>query len=129
MDANRILEQLKAYGYTTPEGVDDTAIITFMIDEVNLYIKHFCNICVVPECLEYVIIDMVCGKFLQLKKNTGQLTQIQLDGVLKAVRDGDTQVEYNVSYQVEPEAQFVVFIDKLIKGHNEMLLRHRRLAW
>ena len=129
MDANTILEQLKTYGYTTPEGADDTALITFIIAEVKQYIKHYCNVCEVPECLEYVIIDMACGKFLQLKKNTGQLTQIQLGGVLKAVRDGDTQVEYNVSYQVEPEAQFITFIDKLINGHESELIRHRRLCW
>ena len=129
MDAKIILEKLKAYGYVTPEGGDDTMLITLQLEQVTQYIKHYCNICVVPDCLESVIVDMVCGKFLQLKKSTGQLSQMQIGGVLKAVRDGDTQVEYNVSYQVDPEATFLTFVDKLINGHDEQLIRHRRLVW
>lgn len=129
MDANIILEQLKAYGYTTPEGSDDRILITLQIDQVEQYIKHYCNVCEIPECLEHVIIDMVCGKFLQLKKMTGQLSQIQLGGVLKSVRDGDTTVEYNVSYMADPEAVFLAFVDKLINGHENELVCHRRLSW
>ena len=123
---DRVTEKLKSYGYTTVEP-NDIVLINLLRGEVEQYVKHYCNICVVPECLEYVIIDMICGKFLQLKKHTGQLKQ--LDAVLKAVRDGDTQVEYNVSYQADPEATFLVFVDKLINGHNEQLIRHRRLCW
>lgn len=123
---DRVTEKLKSYGYTTVEP-NDIVLINLLRGEVEQYVKHYCNICVIPECLEYVIIDMICGKFLQLKKHTGQLKQ--LDAVLKAVRDGDTQVEYNVSYQADPEATFLVFVDKLINGHNEQLIRHRRLCW
>ena len=129
MDANTILEALKSYGYVTPEGADDTTLVFMLISDVNQYIKHYCNVNEVPECLEHVVISMVCGKFLQLKKVTGQLTQIQLDGVLKSVRDGDTTVEYNVSYLADPEATFTAFVDKMINGHESELISHRRLTW
>ena len=125
---DRVTEKLKSYGYTTVEP-SDIVLINLLRGEVEQYVKHYCNICVIPECLEYVVADMICGKFLQLKKTTGQLTQLQLGGVLKAVRDGDTEVEYNVSYQVDPESTFLVFVDKLINGHSEELTRHRRLCW
>lgn len=125
---DRVTEKLKSYGYTTVEP-SDIVLINLLRGEVEQYVKHYCNICVIPECLEYVIADMICGKFLQLKKTTGQLTQLQLGGVLKAVRDGDTEVEYNVSYQVDPESTFLIFVDKLINGHSDELTRHRRLCW
>lgn len=123
-----IIEKLKSYGYGEIEP-SDIVIINLLRSDVEQYIKHYCNICTIPDCLECVIVEMICGKFLQMKKHTGQLTQLQLGGVLKAVRDGDTQVEYNVSYQADPEATFLVFVDKLINGHNEQLIRHRRLCW
>lgn len=123
-----IIEKLKSYGYDTVEP-SDIVIINLLRDDVEQYIKHYCNICEIPECLENVIVEMTCGKFLQMKKSTGQLTELQLGGVLKAVRDGDTQVEYNVSYQVDPESTFLVYVDKLINGHTEQLIRHRRLVW
>ena len=121
-----IIEKLKSYGYGTVEP-SDIVIINLLRSDVEQYIKHYCNICEIPPCLENVIVEMVCGKFLQVKKTTGQMEQ--LGGVLKAVRDGETQVEYNVSCQADPEATFLVFVDKLINGHNEQLIRHRRLCW
>lgn len=122
-----IIEKLKSYGYTPSEDGSDLVIINLLRNDVEQYIKHYCNICTIPDCLENVIVEMTCGKFLQLKKTTGQMKQ--LDSVLKAVRDGDTQVEYNVSYQADPEATFLLFVDKLINGHNEQLIAHRRLRW
>lgn len=124
-----ITEKLKSYGYTSSDSVNDSVIINLLRDEVEQYIKHYCNICTVPACLEYVVVEMVCGKFLQLKKSTGQLTELQLSGVLKSVQDGDTRVEYNVSYMADPEATFLTFIDKLINGHMNELVAHRRMRW
>ena len=123
-----IIEKLKSYGYTTVEP-SDIVIINLLRADVEQYIKHYCNLHEIPDCLENVIVDMTCGKFLQMKKSTGQLTELQLGGVLKAVRDGDTQVEYNVSYQVDPESTFLVYVDKMINGHANQLIRHRRMIW
>lgn len=127
MEVETIKERLSSMGY---ECVDaDTFAIQYTIGDVEQYIKHFCNISEVPACLEYVWIDMVCGKFLQTKKSMGQLTSIQFEPLLRSIRDGDTTVEYNNSYMSDPETFFNTLMEKLINGHNVELIAHRRLRW
>lgn len=127
MELETIKERLSSMGYECVEG-DDFAI-QYTIREVEQYIKHFCNIGTIPECLEYVWIDMVTGKFLQTKKAMGKLTAIQFQPLLSSIRDGDTTVEYNNSYTSDPEQVFQTVLDKLINGHNVELLTHRRIRW
>ncbi len=127
MDIETIKEQLTAMGYECVEG-DDFAI-QFCIQEVEQYIKHFCNISEVPACLEHVWIDIATGRFLNTKKAMGKLTAIQFQPLLTSIRDGDTTVEYNNSYNSDPEQLFLNMLDKMINGHNLELLAHRRIKW
>lgn len=127
MDIRDIKNRLKSFGYELVDG--DEVAIEYAEGKAIQYIKHFCNISEVPECLDYVLMDIICGEFLQLKRVTGQLTSVQIEPIAKSIQDGDTRVEYNVSYQVDPVATFNLFVDKLINGHNEELIKHRRLVW
>lgn len=127
MEVETIKERLTSMGYEFCEN-DDFAI-QYSVNEVEQYIKHFCNISEVPACLEYVWIDMVVGKFLQTKKAMGKLTAIQFQPLLSSIRDGDTTVEYNSSYTSDPELLFQSVLDKLINGHNLELIAHRRIKW
>lgn len=127
METETIKERLASFGY---ECVDsDDFVIRYMIGKVEQEIKHFCNIAEVPACLEYVWIDKVCGEFLNSKKSMGQLTSIKFEPLMSSIRDGDTTVEFNNSYESDPEAFFKTFVTKLIDGHNEELIAHRRLHW
>lgn len=127
MDITEIKTRLESFGYKFVDG--DELAIEYAEGKAIQYIKHFCNISEIPECLDYVLMDMICGEFLQLKRNTGQLTSIQTEPIVKSIQDGDTRVEYNVSYQTDPAGVFNAFVDSLIKGHNDELIRHRRLLW
>lgn len=127
MEINEIILRLKSFGYEPIEG--DEIAIEYAMGKAIQYIKHFCNISEVPDCLDYVLMDIICGEFLQLKRVTGQLTSVQIEPIAKSIQDGDTRVEYNVSYMVDPVAIFNTFVDNLINGHNEELIRHRKLAW
>ena len=127
MEIETIKERLSSMGY---ECVDtDTFALQYTISDVEQYIKHFCNISEVPACLEMAWIDMVCGKFLMTKKSMGQLTAIQFEPLLRSIRDGDTTVEYNNSYDSDMETFFKNLMDKLINGHNLELLAHRKIRW
>lgn len=121
----KIKERLASLGYECVES-DDFAL-DFVIKKTEQHIKHFCNIITIPDCLEWVMIDMVCGEFLQTKHVTGQLTSLQIDAVVKKIQDGDTTVEYNAT--TDREATFNAFLTKLTIGHQEELLRHRKLVW
>lgn len=125
MDLEKIKLRLKSLGYEVVEG-DDFAL-TYIMGKVEQHIKHFCNIDEVPECLEYVFIDMVAGEFLQAKQNTGQLTESQIEPIIKKIQDGDTTVEY--SSTVDSLVMFNQLVDKLINGYKNDLIRHRKLVW
>ena len=125
MDIEQIKERLADLGYTCVDGDDFN--IQFLMGKCEQYIKHYCNITEIPECLNYVLVDMVAGEFLQVKKATGQLTSIQIEPIVKKIQDGDTTVEYNVSG--DSEAIFNTFVDNLINGHETELIRHRKLVW
>ena len=125
MNIETVKSRLKFLGYECVK--DDDFAITFVMSKVEQHIKHCCNIDDVPDCLEFVFVDMVCGDFLQTKKATGQLTSIEIEPIVKRIQDGDTTVETNAT--VDSELVFNTFIDKLINGHQEDLLAHRRLKW
>lgn len=127
MDIETIKERLTSMGYECVE--EDDFAIQYCIQEVEQYIKHFCNISEVPPCLEYVWIEIATGRFLNTKKAMGKLTALQFQPLLTSIRDGDTTVEFNNSYNSDPEQQFIALLDKMINGHNLELLAHRKLLW
>ena len=97
------------------------------MNKVEQHIKHYCNIDDVPESLNYIAIDMICGEFLQSKKSTGQLTALEIEPIVKRIQDGDTTVEFTSS--VDNEAIFDMFVNKLISGYEADLLAHRCIVW
>lgn len=125
MDLEKIKLRLKSLGYEVVEG--DEFALTFIMSKVEQHIKHYCNIEFIPECLEYVFIDMVAGEFLQTKKSTGQLTSLQIEPIVKKIQDGDTTVEFSAT--ADMDAMFNQLTDKLIHGYESDLLRHRKLVW
>ena len=124
MYLEKIKMRLKSLGYE----LEDDYVINFAMDKTEQYIKHFCNIDEVPDCLEYVFIDICCGEILRDKKATGQLTSIQLEQVVRSIKDGDTEVSFGSS-GVSAESRFESLIDKLTNGHIDSLIRHRQLCW
>lgn len=125
MDIELVKQRLEGLGYECVEG--DDLHIQFLIRKTEQYIKHYCNINEIPDCLTHVWIDIVCGDLLQCKKAMGQLTSVQLEPIVKKIQDGDTTLEYCAT--TDSEAVFNAFVDKLIDGHETELIRHRKLVW
>lgn len=124
------MEWLKRYcGYTQTVGEFDHSyhLIPRLRQQTIQEIKHFCNISEIPECLDSVVMDIVCGKFLRLKKESGTLTKIEFEPIVKRIQDGDTTVEYSASGNADDD--FNAFVDRLINGHQADLLAHRKLRW
>lgn len=120
-----VKERLMSLGYEV--GDNDTFALNFLMSKVENHIKHFCNINEIPECLDYIVIDMVCGEFLQTKKSLGQLTELEIEPIVKKIQDGDTTVEF--SSTVDNEAIFNKFVNKLINGYETDLIAHRCIVW
>lgn len=122
---DNIKNRLNGFGYTLLE-TDDFAI-NFILQKIINDVKHFCNIQEVPECLNNNIVDAVCSEFLQSKKSLGQLSDLQMEGIVKKIQDGDTTVEY-VSGSSDSMTVFDNFINSL-KLNTNSLIAHRCLKW
>lgn len=121
----KVKERLKSLGYEVVDG--DEFGIQFAVQKAEQYIKHFCNISEIPDCLTHVLIDMAAGDFLLTKKSMGQLTSVQIEPIVKKIQEGDATVEYAAT--VDREATFNAYLDKMVRGHDAELVAHRKLRW
>lgn len=121
-----IKERLTSLGYMATE-VDDKSI-EFQLNKVELYIKHWCNIDEVPECLKYVVIERVCGEFLLEKASFNQLDETLVSSLVKSTKIGDTEIDYQVGATTPLDILRSQCKNMTSYGKTE-LLAHRRLGW
>ena len=121
----QVKERLASLGYEVVEI--DFFGLQFAVQKAEQYIKHFCNITEIPDCLSHVWIDMAAGDFLLTKKSIGQLSSMQIEPIVKKIQDGDTTVEYAAT--VDREATFNAYLDTMVHGHDSELIAHRKLRW
>ncbi|MFA6680233.1 MAG: hypothetical protein WCR96_07085, partial [Candidatus Methanomethylophilaceae archaeon] len=79
--------------------------------------------------LEKVLVDFVCAEFLRAKKSSGQLSEIELDAIVKAIDTGDTKTEFAVG-NVSADEKFYLLLNKLsFDPTSPDLLYHRKIVW
>lgn len=122
-----VLKRLVSFGYTPTK--DDDFSIAFGIQKVQSHIQNVTNQEIVPEGLFEVATDMVCGEFLNVKYLSGKLEMDNLDfeGIVKSVTEGDTSVTFEVSGQ--DEDKFRKLIAWLMDGKGCDLLCYRKMRW
>lgn len=120
-----IKSRLASLGYQADNN--DIFALRFVLTQVENHIKNFCNIDAIPAELETVVVDRVCGTFLNQKKASGQLTGAQIEGVVKRITDGDTTVEF--ASNTDAETVFNSYINNLVNGNDGDLIRFRKLCW
>jgi len=121
-----VTSRLTAFGYAATEL--DIAILPFIITKVENKIKSECNVDEIPEALNNIAIDMICGEFLFSMKQSGKLTDsFDLDTMVTSVATGDTSVSFDPKYSVEQRLN--TLIDYLMnKGEGEFAC-YRTLKW
>lgn len=125
MYLEKIKLRLKSLGYEVKE--EDDFALDFVMRKTEQYIKHFCNINEVPECLEYPFIELCVSDFMISKMSMGKLESMELEQVVKSIEDGDTTVSFQSG--MDANTRFVVYFEGLMKTQEESLLRHRKLMW
>lgn len=121
-----VTARLKELGYTVTD--DDTAMITYITNQVEQEIKNRCNITAIPDALQYVEVDMICGELLDLKNSSGALASVfDMAAAEKSISEGDTSVTYS------DEDSLATKIGKIIvwlKTHGiDGLIEFRRVRW
>ena len=109
--------RLKSLGYNVTEADDFS--LEYNQDEAIEYVKHFCNIDEIPDCLKCVIIDRACGNFLKEKQAIGEYS---VESTPTKMQIGDTTIESSSESSKS-------IINTLINGHLEKLLAHRCIEW
>lgn len=121
-----IKERLASLGYAVTDS-DDKSILA-LIKKVEQNILHWCNIDEVPECLNYVIIERVCGEFLLDKASFNQLDEGLVGSLVKTTKIGDTEIQHQVGATTPLDILRSQCKNMISYGKTD-LIAHRRLPW
>lgn len=125
-DVAGVKARLQQFGYTPL--VTDDSMIAYEISKISSTVKRKLNLIVLPEDdMEEVLIDMVCGEFLAVKRSLGEYTPENVTQVVKSIQEGDTNITFD--NKSTPDARLDGFIGWLSSGHNGALLTYRRVRW
>lgn len=120
-----IVDRLVLLGYEMKP--EDELILPFVMDKVLNNIKNSCNITSIPEGLMATAIDMVCGEFLFLKNQTGQLESFDSEIAIKKVSLGDTDVTFGDS--LSSEQRLDNLINYLMTNGKGDFVCYRKIKW
>lgn len=121
-----LIARLDSLGYSY-NSETDSWLLTFCRESVESRIKNRINDSSIPNQLQEIEVDMICGEFLMAKKSTNQLNGYDFERIVQSIREGDTQVTFQSGST--PEQQFDSLIGNMIHGHDEDLIRFRKLVW
>ncbi len=125
---DRIVERLTALGYVYDNGSDDTLLESEM-KRGEAYVLSFCNLTSIPEEIEEVYIDIVCGYFLRSRLYNGDLSEGgAVSGIAEKITEGDVSVEYAADKEVGLYERADRLISGLLNKETE-LTAVKKLKW
>ena len=122
-----VINRLISFGYP-PKDVDLWELSFIMLDVENR-IKNSCNTTSIPEGLNCIAVDMICGQFLMNRKNSGrlELSNLDLSGAITSITEGDVSISFDAGST--DEQRFNQLINYLMtKGEGEFVC-YRKLKW
>ena len=122
-----VVERLVSFGYEPTDA--DVWMIAFSTKGTVNHVLNESNHSKVPDGLFEVVVDMICGEVLNAKFCSGQLelTNLNLDGMIQSVTEGDTTVSF--SAEGSDESKLKGLLSWLIQGKGCDLLCYRRMRW
>ena len=124
MDIDTVKKRLEILGYEHDPSED--SVIDYVIQMTAQTIRNTCNRFDIPESLEYVWCDMVCGELLGTKLAMGKLTSVQISQIATRIKEGDTEVTF--AEGIDPRQHLTALFRNMASG-NGQLIKHRKLAW
>lgn len=122
-----VLKRLESLGYNIKDT--DAWIISFSVQRVENTIKNSCNTPTIPDGLKQIAIDMICGEFLFVKKQSGQLEGFNLEMAIKQIQTGDTSTTFAVEASSSPEQRLDSLISYLINYGKGDFISYRKIRW
>ena len=127
MEERTVIDRLASLGYTVTDA--DAFGLAFARQKAEAHILSQTNLRTIPAGLRWVYVDMVCGEFLRVKQQTGQLSLSGLDfsGIVQSIQEGDSSVQF--AEEASDEEKFKALTEWMINGEGADLLCYRRLRW
>ena len=125
-DIETITKRLESLGYEVMDS--DEWVLIFCMEIVKKDIANQCNMSTIPEGLVPSAIDMVCGRFLFELRQYGRLHlgDLDLDGVITSIKQGDTSVTFDTT--CSDESKFNALVSYLTDRKDDLLC-YRRMYW
>ncbi|GHU86433.1 hypothetical protein FACS1894198_6320 [Clostridia bacterium] len=122
-----VIGRLTMFGYVVMPA--DEWMIDFTITKAEKKLKNDCSITEIPVELYEVVVDMIVGEFLFIKKltNPDRIESLDLTPIAKQIAEGDTSVSFSVGST--PEETFDSVVNYLMCGSNEQLAAFRCIKW
>lgn len=121
-----VVNRLVQIGYEVQEA--EKPALLFLIEKVKQEIFVFCNIIEIPSELESLLIDKVCGEYLQQLHQIGKLGEnFTFEKELKAITEGDSS--FTFTDDDSAEMKFKRFTSWLVEHNDWMLIEFRKLRW
>ena len=122
-----IINRLTSIGYT-PNDMDAWEI-SFAMMNVENHIKNSCNTTSIPEGLQNTAVDMICGQFLKVRKDSGrlQVADLDLSGAITSITEGDVSITFDSNETDEQKLNHLISY-LTTKGEGEFVC-YRQLRW
>lgn len=121
-----LLQRLMGFGY--PPKEEDEFPLAFLTGKVREHIRSVTNRSELPDGLRNVFVDLVCGEFLQSKKNLGQLSEAELEAAVQQVKLGDASVTF-AGGSLSLDQRFDLLMKGLLQKGERELIQYRKLVW
>lgn len=114
-----IAARLEQLGYKP--SAEDEKLVEFCSRKVENHIKNVTNLAAVPEGLNEVFADRVCGEVLFSKLRAGEINENSLN--VKSVSEGDVSVSFMGQMSVWET------IERLLNSGGGEIFCYRRIRW
>lgn len=123
----RIIERLAALGYLVSN--DERSLVLSEMEKTESFIKASCNVSSLSEELLRVLIERTCGNFLFIAKNLGHFEDIDGDGFVKEILEGDVKVVFDENSVLTTEQRIDKIIDFLMGYGEDIIISKRCVCW
>ena len=122
-----VLNRLTSFGYPPKEA--DLWELSFVMLGVENRIRNSYNTTSIPEGLYNVAVDMICGQFLMIRKNTGrlELTDLDLSAAITSISEGDVSISFDADATDEQKLNRLINY-LMTKGEGDFVC-YRKLKW
>ena len=120
-----LIKRLSQLNVLPPEK--DFGMLSALLDEAKLWLLAETAQEELPEALIPTMIDIAAGKYLLIRKSTGELESFDFEPVVRQISQGDTSVAYAVSG--EHLSPFDTLVGWLTTPSEALLRKWRRMRW